>query len=137
MGNKLLIFLLFFLINFSYANDSFKNIDNLIEKIKIKRVGLNSYEIKKLKDPFFYSNKRITLRAKRKLFNKTIKPYYRLSAIFNDKAKINGRWYKIGSRVGKYRLFDICRNYVKLKRNKKVLTLFLTKKSKRVKITIE
>lgn len=135
MGNKLLItlFLIFFGISSLYSNEELKKIDSLIEKIKVKRVGIDSKKIKKLKDPFFYEKEYKAERIKK--LKRKYKRYYRLYAILNDKAKINRRWYKIGSKVGAYRLTDICDNCVKLKKGRKVLTLFIPRKSRKIKIS--
>lgn len=138
MGYKLLktTILLFLLINFSYGNSDLKKIDNLIDKIKVKRVGLNSSEIKILKDPFHY-NKKAILKGKKRIYKRHFyKHYYRLYAIINDKAKIDGKWYKIGSQIGKYKLYNICHNCVKLKKREKMLTLYIPKKNRKIKISI-
>ncbi|WP_281950834.1 hypothetical protein [Nitrosophilus kaiyonis] len=135
MGNKLLISILIIFFGFSslYANEELKKIDSLIAKIKVKRVGIDSKNIKKLKDPFYYEKKYKVERIKK--LKRKYKHYYRLYAILNDKAKINRRWYKIGSKVGIYRLYKICDNCVKLRKGNKVLTLFIPRKSRKIKIS--
>lgn len=135
MGNKLLILLSLLIFGFSssFANSETEKIDSLIEKIKIKRVGIDSKSIKKLKDPFYYDKEYKAERVK-KLYKK-YRRTYRLYAILNNKAKINSRWYKLGSRVGSYKLVDICTNCVRLKRGRKVLTLYIPRKSKKIKIS--
>ena len=135
MGNKLLILIIATIlsINFLNANSELEKIDSIITKIKIKRVGIDSKYIKKLKDPFYYEEKHKIERIK-KLRKKYIRTY-RLYAILNNKAKINRKWYKLGSKVGSYRLVDICNNCVKLKKGRKTLTLYIKRKSRKIKIS--
>ncbi|WP_187648450.1 hypothetical protein [Nitrosophilus labii] len=137
MGNKLLKLFLPFFIVFTYTNaqSELKQIDEIIEKIKIKRVGISDDNIKKLKDPFYYKTKSRT-NIKRKSFRSNyISSRYKLYAILNDKAKINGKWYKLGSKIKGFRLYKICTNCVKLKKGSKTFTLYLHKKSKKIKIS--
>ncbi len=135
MGNKLLILVVAASVicgfAFAQSDPELQKIDTLIEKIKIKRVGISNDEIKKLKDPFYYDKEFRTERLKK--IRKRGR-YYRLYAVFNDKAKINGKWYKKGSKIGPYRLAKICGNCVKLVSPKRVLTLYIPKKSKKIKI---
>lgn len=139
MGHKLLkfSFLLFCLLTFSYANSDLNKIDSIIEKIKIKRVGLQKKQIYSLKDPFFYDKKTV-LKIKHKKYKKNAyRTYYRLQAIINNRAKINRKWYKIGNKIGGYKLYEICSNCVKLKKRGKTLTLYLYKtKNRHIKISV-
>ncbi len=136
MGNKLLIYILTVLFSFNIsliANSKLEKIDSIIEKIKVKRVGIDSTTIKKLKDPFYYKKEYKAQRIKK--INKKYKRSYKLYAILNDKAKINRKWYKLGSKVGSYKLVDICEKCVKLKKGRKVLTLYIPRKSRKIKIS--
>ncbi len=136
MGNKLLIIALSAL--FAWSNSQYPEIDKLIEKVKVKREGLKSEEIKKLKNPFVSEKKLIKIIKKTEIAKKTAKKrvYYKLYSIFNDKAKINGRWYKIGSKVGSYRLVSINSNSVLLRKRNRQLRLYLSKRKRKLIHTI-
>ena len=135
MGNKTLTILLFASV-VALAESKYPQIDQLIEKVKTKRVGLKPEEIKKLKNPFINEKKLVKLEHKiihKKLSKRRV--VFHLSSIFGDRARINGRWYKIGSKVGAYRLRNIGTNYVVLARGKKVLRLYMhQRKRKLIKI---
>ncbi len=137
MGNKLLkIFLPFFIIcTYSQAQSELKKIDEIIEKIKIKRAGISNDEIKNLKDPFYYKNGYKKSIKRKNYKNRTISSRYKLYAILNEKAKINGKWYKLGSKIKGYKLYKICTNCVKLKKGGKIVTLYLHRKSKKISIS--
>ena len=134
MGNKTLAILLA-ISTFALSESKYPQIDQLIEKVKTKRVGLSQEEIKKLKNPFINKQNLTKLKEKVTLQDYNIKKrkvYYRLSSIFGNRARINGKWYKIGSKIGLYHLSYIGDNYVILSKKKKKLTLYLHKKHKTI-----
>ncbi len=51
-----------------------------------------------------------------------------LTAILNDKAYINGRFYKIGDTISGYKIVKIADSYVVLKKKDKMKILFLGKR---------
>lgn len=133
MGHKILIFFIgaFTLL---FAQSRYPEIDSLIEKVKTKRVGLDKETIVKLKNPFV-SEKKLSKIEHKKLAKRS--PYrkrwfFKLSSIFDKRARINGRWYKIGSKIGTYRLVHIGDNYVVLATRKKELRLYLNKKKRKI-----
>ncbi len=130
MGHKLLIIIL--LGGTILAKSPYPDIDQLIEKVKQKRVGLDPQKIKKLKNPFVNEKKLIKIIKKKieKEIKKKKRKIFRLQAIFNDRAKINGRWYKLGSKIEGFKIVAIRENYVILQRGNKTLKLFLHKKRK-------
>ncbi len=134
MGYKLLITL--FLSIALFAKSSFPDIDQLIEKVKLKRKGLDSSQIKILKNPFIDEKKlkKIVIIEKIKKKEKRKSLHLKLMAIFDKRAKINNRWYLLGQKIGSYRLVYInpYRAYVILKTRKNELRLFLHKKRKRL-----
>ena len=132
MGNKLLIAALAAAL--AWGNSHYPEIDQLIEKVKVKRVGLSSEEIKKLKNPFISEKKLKKIIKKAKTPKKTAKKrvYYKLYSIFNNRAKINGRWYRLGSKVGSYRLVSIGSDSVLLRNKYRQLRLFLSKRKRKL-----
>ncbi len=130
MGHKLLMIIVACTL-MAGAKSKFEDIDRLIEKVKVQRQGLTKEQIAKLKNPFIDQRtlKKIVIeqkivKAKKKRF------VLRLLSIFNDRAKINGRWYKKGAKIGPYRLSYIDPNhaYVILQTKHKQLRLFLRKR---------
>ena len=132
MGNKILIILYIPLL--LIASTSYPDIDRLIEKVKVRREGLSQEEIKQLKDPFIDEQKlkKIVIKHKIKKIKKK-KIYLHLQSIFNNKVKINTKWYKLGAKIGNYRIIriDYKHQSVLLRSNKKLLRLFLAKRKKK------
>lgn len=51
-----------------------------------------------------------------------------IEMIFNNKAKINGKWYKKGDRFLKYQIDEVENNHIVLKNSKGVLIMPISKK---------
>ena len=78
-------------------------------------------------DPFHKAEK--ILKEKkviRKIEKKPIK--LTLGAIYNNKVYINGKFYKVGDRVGEYRVFKIAKDFVILNGKGKSLRLYLVER---------
>ena len=135
MGNKLLIACLPLLL---VASQKYPDIDKLIEKVKVQRRGLSPEVIKKLKDPFIDEVKLKKIVIKQKILKKIKKQklHLRLESIFNDRVKINARWYKVGSKVAGYQIvkIDYDKKSVLLKKGNKHLRLYLVKRKKRFRL---
>ncbi len=131
MGHKLLIALFGCILITLSAKSQFEDIDKLIEKIKIPRHGLTKEQIAKLKNPFIDQRTLKKIVIKQKIINKLKRKKFtlRLLSIFDNRAKINDRWYKIGDKIGSYRLsyIDPDQAFVILKAKGKQLRLFLHK----------
>ncbi len=61
---------------------------------------------------------------------------FKLIAIMNGSANINGQWYKIGEKVGSYRLEDIMEDAVFLKNDKKEKILIFDQNNSKITITV-
>ena len=133
MGNKFIVFLLPLAL---IASSKYPDIDQLIEKVKVTRVGLKQEQIKALKNPFVSQKKlvKIIKVEKIKKEKKRQKLVLRLSSILNDRARINGRWYKRGSKIGPYRIVQIGDESVLLRSKKRFLRLFIKRKHPRLKL---
>jgi len=58
-----------------------------------------------------------------------------LTAIINDRVKINNRWYILNSKINGYKITKVGDNYVLLARNNKQVRVFLKRpKSKKIKL---
>lgn len=109
--------------NSLWATPIHKTIDELLENEKEQDLSIPKY------DPF----KRAKPLLKRKKSGKsTYKPLpVQLTAIMNNKAFINGRWYKKGDSISEGKLIKVNRTSVYLKQGKKIKILPL-KKSKNI-----
>ena len=122
-------------------------VDEQIEAIKPERVGVSQKEISRIKDPFIFLHK--TDDSKLSKTKKGISPaaysrykkvskrrtiHFKLEAILNKSAMINGRWYKQGSYVYGYKLAKVDRKSVLLIRKNKKLLLSTRSRSKKIKI---
>lgn len=107
--------------NLELGNDT-KKYDSIFEKIGKTRVGVDENDINKIKNPFIVIEKNVDKNGikKRRII-------YKLNAIFNHKAKINGKWYKKYSKVGIYKLIKVKTNSVLLRSANKSKELFIRK----------
>ncbi len=77
-------------------------------------------------DPFFPTKKD---KKKRTVYKKQQKKSYKLKAILNKKAFINDRWFKLGERVGEYKIIKITSTKVVLEKGRKRKVLNFSSKS--------
>jgi hypothetical protein len=126
-------------------------VDEQIEAIKPPREGLDEKQFSFLKDPFIFLKKNQTPKEEKKITNRapqaipggslvsktTVKkPLYKeltLIAVINNSALINSKWYKLGEKVGKYKLEQINRTNVILTKGKKMLMLSTRTKNPNLK----
>ena len=83
--------------------------------------GLTSGEFKNISDPF------IRTKAANHDNNSSFSNTFALQAIFNNKAKINGKWYQAKDNVGEYELANISSKSVTLISKDEKIDLNLTK----------
>ncbi|WP_457597199.1 hypothetical protein [Hydrogenimonas sp.] len=123
----------------SYAEITINDIDKLVNDIKEERIGLSKAEIETAKDPFVYfRNGKKPLYVKSGAIKSKPKVRFVLSAIINDRTKINGRWYGLHGKVHGYRIDKIGPNYVLLTRNGTQVRVFLQKpRSKKIKMIVK
>ena len=107
LKNIIKISLLFICLNnLSFANEAYKEsvkeYDRFFQEIGEKRVGVDESIINSIKNPFIMKKVEVVVKDN----NSTVvkKDIYNLSAIFDKKAKINGKWYKIGDEIGDFKL---------------------------------
>ena len=140
MGNKLLIkssVIIFSTAALLSAEITINDIDKLVNDIKQERIGLKDSEIRSAKDPFIYTGGKI---GRIISSYKTVKRHYRfvLSAVINDRVKINGRWYKLNSKVNGFRISRVGKDHVLLTRKNERIRVFLKRsKSKKIKLFVK
>lgn len=153
---KNLLITLLLLLSVDLLANELEWVDKQIQAIKPPRSAISSAKINAVKDPFIFLNKE-TKKDKAKLatnVKKTSTNRYRsksssskattnkisrntrsytLDAIINKSALINGKWYKINTKVGKYTLSSVNVTNVTLKYKNKELLLSTRSKAKKLK----
>ncbi len=61
---------------------------------------------------------------------------FKLTAIINNSANINGKWYKLGQKIGSYRLEDIMDDSVFLKNDQRERILFFDQNRSKINIIL-
>ena len=123
MKNRVLFFVLI-LCSVSLANNSqaeMEHYDQLFSAINEQRKGLSESELKSLSDPF------LKIKTTNHDNNGSLDETFDLQAIFNNKAKINGKWYQAKDNVGEYELASIKSKSVTLINKDEKIDLNLTK----------
>ena len=105
-----------------------KAYNQLFEKINEKRFGLDEKVINTTQNPFIFAYE--TKKANDSNVTKKAEPVYQLHAIFDNKVKINGRWYKEKDKIGEYYLIKIKENSALLANTYKRFELKLSRKGK-------
>lgn len=130
---KVLIFL-FILSSCLVADDAFeKEYGVLMQNIQSSRSGLSKEELNSVRSPFVGVSE---VSANSINEDDGSGDSYRLYAIFNNRAKINGRWYKEGEAVdNSYKVGSIKLSGVSLINNAQVIELKLDRSAKNVVIS--
>ncbi len=87
---------------------SHKEITEMVNRIKVERVGLGLNVLDNTPNPFAIEKRVVKEESKKEEVKikkvKVIEPeeVYELKAILNHRAFINGKWYKVGSKLGGY-----------------------------------
>ena len=121
---KRVLFSILMLCSVSLANNSqaeMEHYDQLFSAINEQRKGLSESELKSLSDPF------LKIKAINHDNNGSLDEIFDLQAIFNNKAKINGKWYQAKDNVGEYELASIKSKSVTLVNKDEKIDLNLTK----------
>ena len=129
-----LVLTLSLLLSVSMAKDEFTQefrnhiaeYDKFFAAIGKKRVGVSENKINSVKNPFIMSYPKIVVKDG----NGTVlikKPTYVLTVIFDNKAKINGQWYKLNSELGEFKLASISSKSVIIKNEHSKKELFIRK----------
>ncbi len=128
-----------------------KWVDEQIEAIKPPRDGVSFAKVNAVNDPFIFlkknkdedKTKKKTIAVKSRSTSKKSSPNSNklakkstvlvLDAIINKNALINGKWYKLKDRVGKYTLNSIDRTNIILSYKRKNIFLSTDSKNKNLK----
>ena len=107
----------------SLGND-IKAYDQIFDKIAERRVGVTLLDVERTDDPF------IVKKAEGSIDGNTpdAQAVYSLDATFDQKAKINGVWYKKNEMIGSYALIKIYQNHVVLHNETETKELYIRTK---------
>ena len=146
---NLLTVLIFLFSSIVLIANELKWVDEQIEAIKPPRDGISSSKINMVGDPFVFLKKNKDKTKKSKLASKSKRSLNKsssnsnkvakksrvlvLDAIINNSALINGKWYNLKDRVGKYTLSSVDRTDIILSYKKKKLLLTTNSKNKNLK----
>ena len=109
----------------SFASDAQSEIEGYEDKfaaINKERKGLDTSDLNKLSDPFL-KTKAVTYNSE----GNSTASLFELQALFNNKAKINGKWYYIKDKIGEYELSVIKGSSVILANKEQKIDLNLKK----------
>ena len=131
MGDEISMrsYTLFFLAIFcsiSMADNSQEEIEHynqLFGAINEQRKGLNESELKTISDPFL-KTKAVSIENNN---NVSDNQTFDLQAIFSNKAKISGHWYRVKDKIGEYELVSIGSKSITLANKDEKIDLNLTK----------
>jgi len=106
------------------AELSVDRIDQMVEQIQGKRQSKVKVDFEKVVSPFVtVVHEHNSTKSVIKMMAQQVN--FKLSAIINDMAKINGRWVKTGESIQGYRVEKVEENHVVLKKADRTVELFL------------
>ena len=135
MGHKILIkaFILSILtVQMLFASTDIEIIDKLIKEIKKKRIGLSEKDIKNPFESYIKNSSKKEQRSSIAKKVQTTKIEFRLNAIINNKAKINNKWYKIGSSIDNYKITVQNNQCIELQNSNNRIEVCIKKKKNRL-----
>lgn len=89
---------------FSLGSDDMKAYDKIFEKIAEKRLGVDTSLIDKIENPFILNLNLSNLEGEGNVSQEVV---FTLEATFDQKAKINGLWYKKNDDVSGFKLTKV------------------------------
>jgi len=100
----------------SASSLSHDEITNMISKIKEERVGIALSKLENTSNPFIIIKKEKAVQSVEKAVEAEVRQEveYKLHAILNHAAFINGKWYKRGDKLGVYQIVYIGKKSVDL-----------------------
>ena len=118
------------------ATLSHTEIKTMVEKIKQKRGGIDVSVLENTPNPFAIEEKveeviekEVIKKEKPKVVKKEV--VHHLMAILNHAAFIDGKWYKVGDKVGRFILISINHETVDLKFKKEQKKLSIKKEKRK------
>ncbi|SFV67509.1 hypothetical protein MNB_SV-12-553 [hydrothermal vent metagenome] len=126
-------------LSISATSLSHEEIIKMVLKIKEERIGIDLATLEKTPNPFpiveEVKEKKVEKKIKierPKIVKKTV--IHKLVAILNHSAFIDGKWYKVGNKVGVYTLTHIGIDSVTIKSEKESKRLVIPQREKKFKM---
>jgi len=138
-------FIIILLISLNLNANELSWVNEQIKAIKPPRHGISESRINRTKNPFIFfktkeekiPTKKTIVNVKKTLTNTNVvskkSTSIILSAIINKSALVNGKWYKVNDKIGKYTLSKINKTTAILKYKRKELLLSTQTKNKNLK----
>ncbi len=142
---KYLIPIAILFLSVTLSSNELSWVDTQIEAIKPPRKGMSESEIINVNNPFIYlksEDKKSKLKGRRSarsgkginnISQKVAPKRLILSAIINNSALINGKWYNLNDKVRDYKLSSVGRASIILSKGKKKLVLTTNDTSRNIK----
>ncbi len=115
-----------------------KDYKMMFDRIGQQRVGAGRSDIESVRPPFVRLHKeareKVVVKKDGTKIAVKVKSEYELQAIMSERAKISGKWYRIGDKVDDYILATIQPNGVFLQNNEFKKRLTLRKKNEKISI---
>lgn len=105
----------------------------MFQKISQKRIGIEESKIDRLKAPFVEVKKEIK-KIDPKSGKSTYEEPFDLQAVFGNKVKMNGHWYKLGDSVNGMKIISVNDNFVWLRNKKFRKKIFIGSKNEKISI---
>lgn len=120
-----------------------------VRAIKPPRSGLTKSDVLQIKNPFLFvvqddkkkkgkekTKKKVLVKhSQKQVVKKKPKDSFKLEAVINKSALINGKWYKQGSKIGAFKLAKVEMSSITLKGRTKKVVLSITTKNKNLNFT--
>jgi len=119
---------------------SHQEITKMVNKIKGERAGINLELLEKTPNPFAIVEK-VVAKQEVKQQIKIQKPIavvptesYEMTAVLNHAGFINKKWYRVGDKIGSYKVIHIGKSSATLKRGNEFKRLSIPKRVKKFKL---
>ena len=135
---KITIYIIFLFPLYS-ASLSHQEITKMVSKIQNERAGISLNILEKTPNPFAIIEKVVEKEVEEVKVEKPkeiIIPTetYEITAVLNHAGFINKKWYRVGDKIGSYKVIHIGKSSATLKRGKEYKRLVIPKKKKKFKI---
>jgi hypothetical protein len=114
-------------------SDLISEYKDMFKRISQKRVGVEESKIDNLASPFIKEERKVEKVVSTDKKEKFVEPFL-LQAIFGNRVKISGQWYKLGENVNGMDIISIKQNHVWLKNSEFRKKLTMGNKNEKISI---
>jgi len=134
------IYIILFSLSLYSSSLSHQEITNMVEKIKEERPGISLELLEKTPNPFAIVENEVEKQEPKQQI-KIQRPIaviptesYEMTAVLNHAGFINKKWYRVGDKIGSYRVIHIGKSSATLKRGDEFKRLAIPKREKKFKL---